>query len=325
MTVLTSPCSETSLRSTKAVAGPIAAVVLTYNSTDDLPQCLIGLAAQRGVDLRVIVVDNASRPDARAVMEAQFSEAFPGCAILSVGENPHPEFYHLFICNHQNSGYSAGNNIGARAAIAMGCTSVLIINPDVRIVDPFYVVTMAKLISVEALTAVTCSKLRNLTGAQENPMRELNFFEEALWPFLMVHKRLRERILACEFAENTPFKVTKVSGACFMIRSDFLKAIGYFDESVFLYCEESILMAQVKKLGWHMIMDPRTEAIHAHQSQSKGDPLPRYRKWLESRACFHQIYSNHSAIKNFILALSRTTSVFLFRIMIFYKNHNKIE
>ena len=47
MTVLTSPCSETALRSTKPVAGPIAAVVLTYNSTDDLPQCLIGLAAQR--------------------------------------------------------------------------------------------------------------------------------------------------------------------------------------------------------------------------------------------------------------------------------------
>ena len=36
----------------------VGAVVLTYNSADDLPDCLAGLRAQRGVDLQVIVVDN---------------------------------------------------------------------------------------------------------------------------------------------------------------------------------------------------------------------------------------------------------------------------
>ena len=208
----------------------IAAVVLTYNSTDDLPDCLSGLLAQAGVDLRVIVVDNASRPEARATLEADFLAALPGGRVLDV-EAARPKDLAdrtaVFLRNPVNAGYSAGNNIGARLAAALGCEAVLVINPDVRIDDPDYIAILFDLVMADPKTAVACSKLRSLSGMHENPMCEPSFSEELLWPMRMISARLW-RASAGPQPPTATSRVDKVSGACFMIRSDFLRLIGFF-------------------------------------------------------------------------------------------------
>ncbi len=304
-------CSEIASGLTQTVAGPVAAVVLTYNSADDLPHCLAGLAAQRGVDLRVIVVDNASRPDARAVMAEKFSEVFPEGAVLSTGESPPPEALNLFLCNEKNSGYSAGNNIGARAATALGCVAVLIINPDMRITDSNYVAGLYKLVAANPKTAVACSALTNLSGIQENPMTEPGFSEELLFPVRMLTFGLFRRRASMAPFSKKPFWVSKVSGACFLIRMDFLHQINFFDESVFLYCEESILHAQVRSAGWRMIMDPRLSALHAHNTNAKGNQVARFRLWAESRRRFHIVYGRYGKFRQGVLGVSRNLTLTL--------------
>lgn len=285
----------------------IAAVVLTYNSTDDLPDCLSGLLAQAGVDLRVIVVDNASRPEARATMEADFLAALPGGRVLDA-EAARPKDLAdrtaVFLRNPVNGGYSAGNNIGARLAAELGCEAVLIINPDVRIDNPDYVAVLTKLVTADPRTAITCSALRSLSGAHENPMSEPGFFEELLWPVRMITARLW-RAPAGPQPPTATSQVDKVSGACFMIRSDFLRLIGFFDTSVFLYCEESILRAQVRALGWHMMMEPGLEALHAHRSSAKGSPLARFRFWAQSRRQFHRDHGGYGPLRRALLTGSR--------------------
>ena len=286
----------------------IGAIVLTYNSTEDLPDCLSGLIAQQGVDLRVIVVDNASRPVARAQMEADFQTAFPEGRVLTATEDC-PESLDtmraIFLRNETNAGYSAGNNIGARLAAKMGCDAVLVVNPDVRIKDPDYIRILATLITADPKTAVACSAMRNLSGAQENPMTEPSFVEELLWPVAMIAAGLLRRRKPAKPLPKTPCQVEKVSGACFMIRTDFLQRINFFDESVFLYCEEAILMAQVRMAGWHMVMDPCIEALHAHRTSAKGDALPRFKAWSKSRSRFHKVHGGSGAIKQTLLAGSR--------------------
>ena len=113
----------------------IGAVVLTYNSSEDLLNCLIGLRAQQGVNLQIIVVDNASKPDERSRLKAIFLEVLPMGIILPTNGTMDVDASAVFLCNDINSGYSAGNNIGARFAVASGCEAVLIINPDARIED----------------------------------------------------------------------------------------------------------------------------------------------------------------------------------------------
>lgn len=294
----------------------VGAVVLTYNSSDDLTECLSGLITQKGVDLKLIVVDNASRPNERAQMEADFLAAVPeGCVLTTAEASPDrvSRLTAVFIRNEANAGYSAGNNIGARVAAAIGCNAVLIINPDVRIGDLDYVATLTKMMLSEPRTAVACSAIRNLSGAQENPMTEPSFVEELLWPVKMIASRLRRRRQAAPSLPNTRFQVDKVSGACFLIRSDFLMQVGFFDETVFLYCEESILMAQVRATGWHMMMDPEIEALHAHRSHAKGNAITRFQAWSDSRGRFHRTYGAHSELRQSLLAASRATILWIVR------------
>jgi len=295
----------------------IGAVVLTYNSSEELPDCLAGLKAQTGVELNLIVVDNASRPDERARMETDFLIALPEGRVLDATEadsgiSPIPPA--AFLRNETNNGYSAGNNIGARMAASIGCDAVLIINPDVRLDNPRYILTLCKLIWADQKTAVACSALHNLLGMQENPMREPGFIVEFLWPVEMIAAGL------FRFRKNTPplpdgqCRVEKVSGACFMIRTDFLLHIGFFDEVVFLYCEEAILMAQVRDAGWDMMMDPSINALHAHLKQNKTNSLRRFSIWTESRRKFHMYYGGYSPFRQSLLAASRGIILTLIRI-----------
>ena len=286
----------------------IGAIVLTYNSTEDLPDCLSGLISQQGVDLRVIVVDNASRAEARMQMEADFQTVFPEGHVLPATADSTESLdamHAIFLRNETNAGYSAGNNIGARLAAKMGCDAVLVINPDVRIKDPDYILTLATLITADPKTAVACSAMRNLSGAQENPMTEPGFIEELLWPVALIAAGLLRRDKPAKPLPILPCRVEKVSGACFMIRTDFLQRINFFDESVFLYCEESILMAQVQMADWHMMMEPRIEALHAHRISAKGDPLPRFDAWSKSRSRFHRVHGGYGVMKQALLAGSR--------------------
>jgi len=286
----------------------IGAVVLTYNSSDELADCLACLTAQRDVDLRVIVVDNASTSTNRAAMEKIFLQKLPD-GIISDATDACADLLDtasaLFLRNLHNSGYSAGNNIGARLAVSSGCEAVLILNPDVRIEDPYYLAALVELINADAETAVACSAVTNLSGANENPMVEPSFVEELLWPVTMVFGRFLPKHKKVIILPSTPFMVEKVTGACFLIRADFLRRIGFFDESVFLYCEESILSAQVRAAGWHMMMDPGRHALHAHRTCTKGNQLTRFRNWARSRGQFHAAHSGYGTIRQTLLAGSR--------------------
>jgi hypothetical protein len=291
----------------------IGAVVLTYNSSEDLLNCLIGLRAQQGVNLQIIVVDNASKPDERSRLKAIFLEVLPMGIILPANGTMDVDASAVFLCNDINSGYSAGNNIGARFAVASGCEAVLIINPDARIEDPDYLVELFGLITVNTKTAVACSALTNLLGIHENPMIEPGFWEEFFWPLQMIIKRFFYRQIIRKPSFNKPQRVEKVSGACFLIRTDFLLQIDYFDETVFLYCEEAILSAQVQRAGWNMMMDPRQHALHSHShsSMAEGKQYNRYMNWAKSRGKFHATYSQYGVLRQAFLAESRRTILVL--------------
>ena len=295
MTVSPSSGSETTLKPTDFAAVPIAAVVLTYNSADDLPQCLIGLAAQRGVDLRVVVVDNNSHPDARAFMESKFLEFFPDGAILSAGEKTPPEVRHLFLRNDKNSGYSSGNNIGARLAVEAGCDAILIVNPDVRLSDAGYMAGLWQEMRQYPDCAVGASRILSLKGINENPLRELGFWEELFWFRQYLPGPLRPPAYVPQVSGNGPVRVGKLHGCCLMVLASFLEEIGYLDDTVFLYSEEPILAAQVCNAGKRLMLFPRLTAVHAHVASTKGNSSRRMLTCIRSRLYYLSRYSGYGA------------------------------
>ena len=89
-----------------------------------------------------------------------------------------------------------------------------------------------------------------------------------------------------------------------MIRMSFLKSIDFFDEKVFLYCEEAILSRQVEMSGKRMYYLATTQAVHRHVKSEKGDPIKRFKTWGKSRCYFIDRYSKDPWLGKQIAKLS---------------------
>lgn len=300
----------------------VAVVILNYNSEQDVMISAPQLASQKDVSSRLIIVDNASHPESVEKIKSWLIAWRPDAIIGTksevdtwVSNNPEKarapgQVY--FILNHENRGYSAGNNIGIRLAETLGADAILIANPDIRITDDNYLSLITQKLFSSAEYVVAASAIKNLSGINENPMRELGFFEELFWPFWMMFSRFglpppsqRKRLLD---------KCKKVSGCCLLIKTSFLKSIGYFDEGVFLYCEEAILAAQIDNAGKEILYVPELEALHAHKTSEKGDRIKRLTEWVKSRKYYHRHYTNYGPIRRFLLSISHQFLLQMMRI-----------
>jgi GT2 family glycosyltransferase len=278
----------------------IGAVVLTYNSQNELPTCLDGLLAQRGVDARIVVVDNASSPINRAKMEAIFLSKVPDGEIIdAVDATPTvlSEAKAIFVRNARNDGYSAGNNIGARLAVGLGCTAVLVVNPDVQIADPNYLATLWEEMRSVPGCLVGSSRVVNLQGSDEHPLREIGFWEDLLWMRQYGPRKTRPAPYVRPPYGTAPIEVEKLHGCCMLIRSSFLEKADFLDENVFLYCEEPILAARVRAAGGRLFVFPRMKAVHAHVASTKGNSSRRMLLFIKSRLYFFKTYTAYGPIR----------------------------
>lgn len=89
----------------------VAVLVLLWNGLEDAVACLRSLARSGYPNQVTIVVDNGSR---EGVVRA-LRRSFPSVVILEAGAN---------------LGFSAGNNLGLRRALGLGCDYVLLLNQD---------------------------------------------------------------------------------------------------------------------------------------------------------------------------------------------------
>lgn len=264
----------------------VPVIILNYNSATDCRRCVADLLRQTGVSLEIIIVDNCSRPDDRNAVKKLCMDS--GLT---------------FIPADTNRGYNAGNNIGLRYAASKGYTCALIANPDMQFPQADYVATLAANLAGHPDAAVIASDIRTPDGSPQNPMREMSFCEEFFWPFYLIADKIHHRPYVRPMASSGC--CDKVSGCCMMVSIDFVQTIGFFDESVFLYCEEPILSKQVARVGRRMYYLAGTRAVHAHVASTKGNPAQRWKCFFASRDYYLRHYSGYGSLALRLLRLSR--------------------
>lgn len=289
----------------------VAVVILNYNSGQDLMASAPQLAAQTGVKSTLILVDNESRPESVTTIKEWLAEWRPDAVTGTLAEvdawvSSHPEEARqhgrvYFIMHHENRGYSAGNNIGIRLADALGADAVLIANPDMRIEDPHYLAELTKQLFSYEQNYVAASRVLGIDGKDQNPLRESTFWEEFFWP---AQKFFGPNRYVLRVHGEKPIPVPKVSGCCMLLRMSFLKSTNHLDERVFLYSEEAILSAKVKRAHGKIIFAPSLSAIHAHVATAKGNPARRMAFFIQSRVYYLYEYSGYAAWKLVMLDIS---------------------
>lgn len=266
----------------------IVTIILNYNSSTDCRKCIGYLKTQQSIEQEIVVVDNYSRDDDRKTVEALCKEQ--GCT---------------FIANNENKGYNAGNNVGLRYAAEKGYEFAMIANPDMEFPQIDYLATLLAKMQEDKDIVVCGSDIVGADGIHQSPMgKEGNWRGSFAWIKEIFGKKKNSD--AYDFIDNysESHYCHKVSGCCFMIRMSFLKEISFFDEKVFLYCEEAILSRQVEQAGKRMYYLATAQAVHRHVKSDKGDPVKRFKVWGNSRCYFIDNYSNDHWFGRMVAKLS---------------------
>lgn len=262
----------------------LAVVILNYNSADDCRQCVEDIRSQKGVDTDIILVDNASDPDDINRLLALASD-----------------FDLTLIEAAENRGYNAGNNLGLRLAAERGYSFAFITNPDMRFPDSNYLWRLADEFKRFPNAAIAGSDIINENNIHSNPLDPANRWTYSLnWTGDMCRHIFHLPNPKSTLKFHSTVETDILLGSALLIRIDFLKEIGFFDENNFLYCEEWILERKMRKLGKRALFVPSLQAIHHRHPDKSLSNLMRLKHQLNSRIYWINNYSGYSRLGRFL-------------------------
>jgi N-acetylglucosaminyl-diphospho-decaprenol L-rhamnosyltransferase len=224
----------------------IDVVIVTYNSAhvvgdllDSLPGALGGLTAD------VVVVDNGSADETVKLLESR-----DDCRVV----------------RSANVGYAGGINRGIREA--SGAVAILILNPDVRLHEG----SVPPLIDAlsEPDTGIVAPQVRSPEGTLELSLRRRPTVLRALGLTRTGIGALSEYIGETEDYAR-PHVVDWALGAVLLMSRTCFDALGGWDESYFLYSEETDLSLRARDLGLVTRYEPRSVAVHIGGQSGRND------------------------------------------------------
>jgi N-acetylglucosaminyl-diphospho-decaprenol L-rhamnosyltransferase len=231
----------------------VAAVIVHFRTPDETVRAASAVAATApGAD--VVVVDNASGDG----ISTRLATAVPSARVV---EEP------------VNRGYGAACNRGARETTR---PLLLFLNSDAY-VRPGAVDALAAALDADERAAAAGPRLLDPDGRVQPSIRRLptpgRIFLESSGlaalaggrPPLAGHTKLRAD-------HSRPRAVEALMGAALLVRRSAFEAAGGFDESFFLYAEETDLMARWRRAGWRVLFAPAAEVVH-EGGRSGGDRL----------------------------------------------------
>jgi GT2 family glycosyltransferase len=237
------------------------------------------LVAMEGVQGDIVVVDNDSQDGSFEAL----STAFRGQPRVRVIQSGH------------NGGYGAGNNVGIRAGLADGTAPdyVYILNSD-AFPAPDAIRVLRDYLELHPEVGIAGSHIHGPDGAPHTTafrfpsvLGEL----EAAARTGPISRLLARWVVAPELPRSTQ-AVDWLAGASMMIRRRVLDQIGLFDETFFLYFEETDLCRRAARAGWRTVYVVESRVMHIG-SVSTGMKhwrrVPDY--WFRSRR--HYFEKNH--------------------------------
>lgn len=229
----------------------VSVVIPTLSADARLRECAEALGRQTFRDFEIIVVDNSGQSLVRR------NEAAPGARVIE---------------NGANAGFGGAVNQGIRASAAR---YVATLNDD-AVAHPRWLETLVEAMEQRPDAGMAASQVR-LYGEERldsagmlvardgsskqrghgRPPEDFPVAEEALFP----------------------------SGSAALYRRAMLDEVGGFDESFFLYCEDTDLGLRARWAGWKCLYVPLAVVEH-HYSHTAGGASPLKAYYVERNRLF---------------------------------------
>ena len=214
----------------------IRIIIVTYNSINDIDKCLFNLQSEKNIKLLVTVVDNASTD-----------------LTVEYVKNNHPEIE--VIENSTNGGYAFGNNIALKKYVFsdQNTDAFLILNPDAtistkQIAELYNTLILNK--DIGGVSPIIIDKSNN---------KKINYTRTLLGLKKKDKYKLNDHILLTEV----------LHGSCMLIKPEVFRTIGFFDESFFLYAEETEFCGRAIKANCILLVNTDIEIYHSLDIEEK--------------------------------------------------------
>jgi GT2 family glycosyltransferase len=200
------------------------------------------------------------------------------------------------IASPRNAGFGAGNNLAFRHASTWEDPPEFfyLLNPDAY-PDHGTVKTLVDFMERNPRAGMAGSRVRHPGGdlrlsAFRFPS-VLSELEQGL--HLGLASRLLDRWRIVPEAPTETCEVDWVSGASVIMRRKMIEELEGFDETFFLYFEETDLALRAKRAGWsvHYVVEATAEHIGQVSTGMKNRQKRRPKFWFESRA--HYLRKNY--------------------------------
>jgi len=230
-----------------------AVLVVTHQSEAVIDRLLASLRREAEVHrLRVIVADNASSDGTLSKLDAHSD-----VTTLSTGGN---------------LGYAAGINVAARACA--GGEPQLILNPDLEVGDGCIAALFARMRDSDA--AVVVPRILDSDGQTYPSLRREPNLLGALGDACVGNRFARRPAVLSEVMlrkedYGMPRRVDWATGAALLVDGRVAARISTWDESYFLYSEETDFLRRVRGLGAQVWYEPK--AVVRHDKGGSGSSL----------------------------------------------------
>lgn len=231
----------------------VSVLLVNWNGLTDTLGCLASLADVTYPDHTVLVVDNGSTANEAQAIQA----AHPKVTVLQTG---------------RNLGFSGGNNVGIRHALAQGADYILCLNNDTIVApdfldhlvdaaesDPDVGMTVAKIFYYDAPDTVWYAgaecRFDSDSLGRGRPYRHLPPEEQP--------------------AQTTPYETHIATGCALLVRAALMRQLGGFDERYFAYYEDVDLSLRAEQRGMRRVVVPRARVWHKVSRSSGGSSSPQ--------------------------------------------------
>lgn len=229
----------------------VGAVVVNHDAGEALVACVASLRAE---DVRrVVVVDNDSSDDSLE----RLARADEGVHLVRSG---------------RNLGYGAGAN---RGIAVLDDEFVLVCNPDV-VVHPGAIDVLVRAIEGHERAGIAGPRILEPDGSRYPSARAFPSWTDAaghaLLGAMLPGNRFTKRYRRIDLTLDHCSEVDWVSGACFLARRSVLEALGGFDESYFMYLEDTDLCLRAERAGYTVLFEPRAVVSHVQGLSTARHP-----------------------------------------------------
>lgn len=234
----------------------VSIVVVTWNSENDIVDCLTSIINQSYRNISgIIVVDNNSSDRTVEIIKDKFQTI-------------------ELIQSKKNTYFTGGHNLGIQHAISKYAPDyIAILNPD-TFVSPDWVSIMVDAAKNDNKIGIAGSKVKFWNNKNEGKINSAGLVYDG---FMQAYDNgfMEEDNGQYDYIKE----VDTVTGCCMLLKREMIEEIGSFWKPLKMYLEDLELCIRARKKGWKVLYVGTTEVGHKWMQSTSKNKNIKLDKW----------------------------------------------